>query len=190
VVAIGERGKPQPQGQPGFLRLDTVHQGDQLEGGEKAFITSTLSMRSRSGRLPAQRRASRRPIWSRFWSICCVSFHFASWAFIPTTAAIHQPMVARLLEKLRIESDQKPAPAKRRQRPGGDKNGAIIRKHIGYGYIDAKHADAINDFYREYMNPYLNYHRPCAQADVKIDEKGRKRVVTKRYQTPLETCRC
>jgi hypothetical protein len=35
AVSIGERRKPQPQGQPGFLRLDTVHQGDQPEGGEK-----------------------------------------------------------------------------------------------------------------------------------------------------------
>jgi hypothetical protein len=35
VVSIGERRKPQPQGQPGFLRLDTVHQGDRPEGGEK-----------------------------------------------------------------------------------------------------------------------------------------------------------
>jgi len=33
VVPIGERRRPQPQGRPGFLRLDTVHQGDQLEGG-------------------------------------------------------------------------------------------------------------------------------------------------------------
>ena len=67
------------------------------------------------------------------------------------------------------------------------KNGAVIRKHIGYGYIDASHADRINDFYQDYLNPYLNYHRPCGQADVKIDEKGRKRVSYKRYQTPLET---
>jgi hypothetical protein len=35
AVSIGQRRKPQPQGQPGFLRLDTVHQGDQPEGGEK-----------------------------------------------------------------------------------------------------------------------------------------------------------
>src|SRR5450631_3009182 len=35
AVSIGERRKPQPQGQPGFLRLDTVHQGDQPSGGEK-----------------------------------------------------------------------------------------------------------------------------------------------------------
>src|SRR5208283_150555 len=35
AVQIGERRKPQPQGQPGFLRLDTVHQGDQPGGGAK-----------------------------------------------------------------------------------------------------------------------------------------------------------
>ena len=28
VVSIGERRKPEPGGQPGFLRIDTVHQGD------------------------------------------------------------------------------------------------------------------------------------------------------------------
>ena len=95
--------------------------------------------------------------------------------------------VARLLDKLLIEQ------TKSRPRQSGDnglietKNGAVIRKHIGYGYIDARHADTINSFYREFLNPYLNYHRRCAQADVEIDHKGRKRVRYRRYQTPLET---
>ena len=35
AVSIGERRKPQPEGQPGYLRLDTVHQGDRQEGGGK-----------------------------------------------------------------------------------------------------------------------------------------------------------
>ena len=30
-VAIGERRKPDPQGRPGYIRVDTVHQGD-LDG--------------------------------------------------------------------------------------------------------------------------------------------------------------
>ena len=29
AVSIGERRKPEPQGRPGYLRIDTVHQGDQ-----------------------------------------------------------------------------------------------------------------------------------------------------------------
>jgi hypothetical protein len=32
AVRIGERKKPAPNGQPGFLRIDTVHQGDGPEG--------------------------------------------------------------------------------------------------------------------------------------------------------------
>ena len=31
AVSIGERRKPDPRGRPGYLRLDTVHQGDQPE---------------------------------------------------------------------------------------------------------------------------------------------------------------
>ena len=38
-----------------------------------------------------------------------------------------------------------------------------------------------------HFNPYLNYHRPCAQADIEVDEKGRQRRHYRRYQTPLET---
>jgi hypothetical protein len=31
TISIGERRKPRPQGKPGYLRLDTVHQGDTPE---------------------------------------------------------------------------------------------------------------------------------------------------------------
>ena len=95
--------------------------------------------------------------------------------------------VGPMLNKLLVEQ------TKSRPRQTGDnglvetKNGAVVRKHMGYGYIAAGHADAINGFYRDHLNPYLNYHRPCAQADVEIDAKGRKRVRYRRYQTPLET---
>jgi hypothetical protein len=58
---------------------------------------------------------------------------------------------------------------------------------MGWGHIQAAHADPIQQFYRAHLNPYLNYHRPCAQADVEVDAKGRKRRRYRRYQTPLET---
>jgi transposase InsO family protein len=95
--------------------------------------------------------------------------------------------VARLLEKLRIEQ------TKSRPRHSGDnglvetKNGSVIRKHIGYGHIDRAHAEPIDSFYRDHLNPYLNYHRPCAQPEIEIDAWGRKRIRYKRYRTPLET---
>ena len=95
--------------------------------------------------------------------------------------------VAKLLNKLMIRQ------TKSRPRHSNDnglaetKNGAIIRKHMGWGHIQAAHADRIQQFYSAHLNPYLNYHRPCAQADVEVDAKGRKRRRYRRYQTPLET---
>ena len=36
TVAIGERRRPDPQGQPGYLRVDTVHPGD-LDGAKGVY---------------------------------------------------------------------------------------------------------------------------------------------------------
>jgi len=51
-----------PNGRPGYLRVDTVHQGDTESTRE--YITSMPSMRSRNGRLRRRLSASRRSIWS------------------------------------------------------------------------------------------------------------------------------
>jgi transposase InsO family protein len=186
AVSIGERRKPQPQGQPGYLRLDTVHQGDQPDAKGVYHINAVdeVTQWQVAGSTPRISEAYLEPVLKamlRQFPFRIKGFHTDNGSeFINAT-------VARLLDKLLIEQ------TKSRPRQSGDnglvetKNGAVIRKHIGYGYIDAAHADTINSFYRESLNPYLNYHRPCAQADVEIDEKGRKRVRYRRYQTPLET---
>ena len=97
--------------------------------------------------------------------------------------------VARLLGKLLIEQT--------RSRPhhSGDnglvesKNGAIIRKHIGYGHIAAQHADAMDQFHREHLNPYLNFHRPCAVPTVLSQANGKRRRLYQRWATPFERFR-
>jgi len=186
AVSIGERRKPDPRGRPGYLRLDTVHQGDQPEAKGVFHINAVDEVLQWQivGATPRISEAYLKPVLEamlRQFPFRIQGFHTDNGSeFINRT-------VAGLLNKLLIEQ------TKSRPRQSGDnglvetKNGAVIRKHIGYGYIDVGHAERINDFYREYLNPYLNYHRPCAQADVEIDERGRKRVRYKRYQTPLET---
>lgn len=186
TVAIGERRKPEPRGQPGYLRLDTVHQGDTPEDKGVYHINAVdeVTQWQIAGSTPRISELYLEPLLKtmlRQFPFRILGFHTDNGSeFINRT-------VAELLNKLLIEQ------TKSRPRHSGDnglietKNGAIIRKHMGYGYIDASHADRINSFYREFLNPYLNYHRPCAQADVEIDHKGRKRVRYKRYQTPLET---
>jgi transposase InsO family protein len=186
TVAIGERRKPEPSGRPGYLRLDTVHQGDGPEGKGVYHINAVdqVTQWEVAGATPRISEAYLEPLLKTMmqqFPFRILGFHTDNGSeFINRT-------VAQLLNKLLIEQ------TKSRPRHAGDnglietKNGAVIRKHMGYGYIDAGHADRINDFYRQFLNPYLNYHRPCAQADVEIDARGRKRVRYKRYRTPLET---
>lgn len=94
--------------------------------------------------------------------------------------------VARLLGKLLIEH------TKSRSRHSNDnglveaKNGAVIRKHLGYGYIDAQHAEAITRFYSEQLNPYVNFHRPCAVPQQRHLGNGRIKRVYRRWATPYE----
>jgi hypothetical protein len=69
------------------------------------------------------------------------------------------------------------------------KNGAVIRKHMGYGYIAAGYAPDIHAFYQRDFNPYLNFHRPCGQPERRVDARGKEKFVYKRYATPWELLR-
>ena len=68
------------------------------------------------------------------------------------------------------------------------KNGAIIRKHLGYGHIPAEHAEAVQKFYTAEFNSYLNFHRPCGFATVSLDSRGKRirRYKREDYATPYE----
>jgi transposase InsO family protein len=186
TVSIGERRKPDPGGEPGYLRLDTVHQGDSptAKGVYHINAVDEVTQWQVAAATPRISEVYLLPVLEamlRQFPFRIRGFHSDNGSeFLNRT-------VAQLLEKLRIEQ------TKSRPRHSGDnglvetKNGWVIRKHIGYGYIDQAHAEKIDGFYRDHLNPYLNYHRPCAQPEIEIDAKGRKRVRYKRYRTPLET---
>ena len=97
--------------------------------------------------------------------------------------------VAKLLNKLLIEQ------TKSRPRHSNDnglaetKNGAVVRKHMGYGHIAAPHAAAIQTFYEKYFTPYLNFHRPCGVPERTINAKGKVKRVYRWYATPWEILR-
>lgn len=96
--------------------------------------------------------------------------------------------VAELLEKLPAEFTKSRACRSQDNALVSGKNGAVIRKLIGYGHIPGEHAEAMQKFYTKYMNPYLNYHRPCGLATVTVDARGKRRRQYKLedYRTPYE----
>jgi transposase InsO family protein len=187
-VAIGERRRPEPNGQPGYLRVDTVHQGD-WDGAKGVYhinavdeitqwqIVGAVSQISEAHLLPVlEAMLAQFPFRIR-------GFHSDNGSeFINHT-------VARLLNKLLIEQ------TKSRPRHSNDnglaeaKNGAVVRKHMGYLYIAAPHASAIEDFYEKHFNPYLNFHRPCGVPELVINGKGKVKRVYRWYATPWEILR-
>jgi transposase InsO family protein len=187
AIAIGERRKPDPQGRPGFLRIDTVHQGD-WDGTKGVYHINAVDAVTQ---------------WQVVGCVERINEHF----LLPVLEAmLHQfPFrilgfhsdngseyvnwgVDQLLKNLLIEFTKSRANRTQDNALVEGKNGAIIRKHIGYGHIPAEHAQAVHNFYTAHLNPYLNFHRPCGFATVDLDARGKRRRRYKRedYATPYE----
>src|SRR3984893_4039512 len=187
-VAIGERRKPDPQGRPGYLRIDTVHQGD-LDGVKGLYHINAVDEVTQWQVVGATAQISEAwliPVLEamlRQFPFRIVGFHSDNGSeFINHT-------VAKLLNKLLVEQ------TKSRPRHSNDnglveaKNGAVIRKHMGYGHIASAHAETIEAFYERQFNPYLNFHRPCGVPETRTDGKGKQRRVYRWYATPWEILR-
>jgi len=177
TVRIGERRKPRPEGKPGYLRIDSVHQGD-FDGIKGLYHLNAVDEVTQ---------------WQGIFSIPKISERF----LVPSLEALIQGFpfrirgfhsdngseyvnhrVAELLNKLNIEF------TKSRSRQTNDnalvesKNGSVVRKQFGYAHIPASYAEQVNQFTIEILTPYLNFHRPCFFPETITDGKGRQR---KRY---------
>jgi hypothetical protein len=184
---IGVRKTPTPEGRAGFVRIDTVHQGD-LDGVKGVYHITCVDAVSQW-----QVQACVQGISEAFLlpvlALIIAQFPFVVQGFHSDNGSEfinHQ--VAKLLEKLRIEQ------TKSRSRHSNDnalaesKNASVVRKHMGYSHIPQEYANPINAFYQETFNPWLNLHRPCLFATSITNAKGK---IVKRYRhtdvkTPLE----
>ncbi len=185
---IGIRKRPNNLGIPGYLRIDTVHQGDRrialgkYEKGvyhlnlvdevtqwEMVFCVETIS------------ELHLKPIFEQLqlmFPFVIVNFHSDN-----GSENINY-MVADILNRLIISQ------TKSRSRHCNDnalvesKNGSVIRKHMGYSHIPKTYARDINEFYQEFFNPYLNFHRPCGFATTTVNGKGKEKKKYDVYLTP------
>jgi len=187
-VAIGERRKPTPEGKPGYLRIDTVHQGD-LDGVKGVYYINAVDEVTQWQVIGATSQIS------ETWLIPVLEamleqfpFHILGFHSDNGSEFINHT-VSALLNKLLVEQTK--------SRPGRSndnglveaKNGAVIRKLMGYGHIEAEHAEAIGLFFKEDLNPYLNFHRPCGVPETILNAKGKQRRIYRWYATPWEILR-
>jgi transposase InsO family protein len=186
-VSIGERRKPEPRGRPGYLRIDTVHQGDQdgVKGVYHINAVDEVTQWEIVGSVEQISEAFLLPMLE----VMLAQFPFQIRGFHSDNGSEYiNHLVADLLHKLLIEQT-KSRPRHSNDNGLAESKNAVLRKHMGYTHIATAHAQAIAGFYREHLNPYLNFHRPCGVPELVVNAKGKEKRVYRWYATPWEILR-
>jgi transposase InsO family protein len=185
VIAIGQRRCPEPNGRPGYLRVDTVHQGDQ-DGVKGVYHINAVDQVTQWEVVVCVPRITEEYVKPALIALLAqFPFHIYGFHSDNGTEFINY-IVGNLLKALLIEQ------TKSRPRRSNDnglveaKNGAVIRKHMGYIHIAAENAPKVERFYKNHFNNYVNFHRPCGQVTIVTDNKGKQKRTYPSYATPWE----
>lgn len=186
-IAIGERRKPVHGGQPGFLRVDSVHQGDwdRKKGVYHINIVDEVTQWEVVGCTEGISERFLLPVLEAM--LHQIPFRIKGFHSDNGSEYVNH-RVAGMLEKLRIDFTRS---RPNRSQDNGlveGKNGGVIRKHVGYGHIPGEHAERVQKFFTAHFNPYLNLHRPCGFATITEGQRGKRKKVyrAKDYATPYE----
>ncbi len=182
---IGERRKPRPDGKPGYLRVDSVHQGD--KDGEKGVyhvnIVDEVTQMEWVGCVETISEFHLAPLLTSL--LAQIPFKVINFHSDNGSEYINK-VVAVILQNLFINQ------TKSRARHSNDnglvegKNASRLRKHMGHWYIPKKFAPDVDQFYQDYFNIYLNFHRPCGFATTTVDERGKEKKKYDVYDTAYE----
>ena len=168
AVDIGVRKAPAPEGRPGFIRIDSVHQGDQdgIKGLHHINAVDCVTQWQVVATVQTISEAHLLPVIEQMLE----QFPFEILGFHADNGSEYvNHRVAKMLDKLKVEFTRS------RPRHSNDnglaetKNGAVVRKEFGFAHIPQRHATRFNTYCAEYLNPFLNFHRPCLFATDKLD---------------------
>ncbi len=175
-VPIGERRNPHPEGKPGYIRIDTVHQGD-LDKVKGVYHINAVDEITQFEIVCSVEKISEQYLMPVLKQMLA-SFPFTIHGFHSDNGSEYiNRRVGELLQKLFIEF------TKSRSRHSNDnalaesKNASVVRKIFGYAHIPQRWATEINAFNRKFLNPYINYHRPCFFPKTITDSKGKQRKI-------------
>jgi hypothetical protein len=187
VVSIAERARPDTGGKPGYIRVDTVHQGDR-DGEKGVYHINAVDEVTQWEIIASVEKISEYYLEPVLESILA-RFPFVILGFHSDNGSeFINGVVAKLLNKLLIRF------TKCRPRHSNDnglvesKNGSVVRKQLGYVHIPQSYASTINQFHGDYLNIYVNFHRPCFFAISVIDSRGKvkKTYPYQKVMTPYE----
>jgi hypothetical protein len=187
VSKIGERVKPESHGLPGQIRIDTVHQGDR-DGHKGVYHINAVDEVTQWEVVVSLERITEKHLESNLEGLLS-QFPFQIKGFHSDNGSeFVNKVVSEILNKLLIRFTRS-----RPRHPDDNglvesKNGSVIRKNLGYVHIPQAAACLLNQYHHYYLNPYINFHRPCFFPVEEIDLKGRvqKKYPYSKINTPFE----
>ncbi len=189
-LPIAERAMPDPRGQPGHIRIDTVHQGD-LDGNKGVYHINAIDQVTQWEVVASVEKIAEGHLVPAL-EMMLKAFPFVIRGFHSDNGSeFVNYQVAQMLNRMYVRF------TKSRPRHCNDnalaesKNGSVLRKNLGYDHIPQSYADDLNAYHQQYFNPYINFHRPSFFPVVVKDHKGK---TTKKYpydevKTPYERLR-
>jgi len=194
---IGERRRPQPDGRPGFLRIDTVHQGDLhglwgCETVKGVYYLNGVDEVTQWEAVVAVPALTRRFVQPALRQVLEQTFPFEILGLHADNGSeFVNHATEKLLHELEVEFTR---PRARHSNDNGlveGKNASVVRKQFGHGHIPIDFYRDINGFTAGVLAEHLNFHRPCWFPREVIDGKGR---IIRRYRpqdlmTPYEKLR-
>ena len=190
------RKAPEPNGRPGFVRVDTVHPGDR--GGRKGvYVVNMVDEVTQYEHVGAVPGISERFMAPMLEALLLLLFPFDVPGFHADNGSEYiNRRVAALLNKLHVGEFTKSRPrhsndnaprSSRGQALAEGKNAHVVRKHLGHEHIPVRFAGDVDRFAREHLSPFLDFHRPCLFATEQVDAKGKVRRTCRRKDvlTPL-----
>jgi transposase InsO family protein len=187
--AIAVRRAPAPENRPGFIRIDSVHQGntDDHRGVYHINAVDCVTQWEVVATVPTLEREHMLPVLRDMID----QFPFRILGFHSDGGSEYiNHEVARMLKEQLVEFTRSRPRRCNDNALAESKNGNVVRRQFGYAYIPAEWAKQFNAFCVDLLNPFLNMHRPCLFGTEVPDPKkpGRTRRVHRPedVMTPLE----
>ena len=191
---LGARGRPDPQGRPGYLHLGTAHPGDiDSPRGERIAngahfinavdaVTQFQAVVAAPSLAPERVCEALRPALTQTFPFAVINCHVAN------SSKLLSPAFFGMLQELGIGLS-------RSQRSGDNSlakaKNAVVRRHFGAAPIPAGCCGDLNGFALGALYEHLNFHHPCCFASERADARGKVRRVYRPQDvmTPFEKLR-
>jgi hypothetical protein len=151
-VNIGERCKPRPNGKPGYLRVDSVHQGD-LDGKKGVYHINAVDEVTQWEVVVTVPRISEQFMIPALTSILR-QCPFITLGFHSDNGSEYiNRRVAELLNNSLINMTKSRSRRSNDNALAESKNNSVVRKTFGYIHIPQKYVETMEKFNQEFLNP-------------------------------------